>query len=206
MQEYKICDIAVDKVLFLSMKPSFTHWKTNLIHSQAQVGVYQSLQRLTTILFYKRNGRYAWNESQLMLDVQARIFGVQHVQVWFPVWSDAWSYDFETHWQLICPRQCSTKTYQLQMRKKHPNSLSQEIVYCRSCRRWVWIDEGNSVFDCHWLPACTKKEVSLFSGRPGWDWWSGFLKRWPKLVSQILQHLTTRRAIFAKPTTISGFF
>ena len=32
-------------------------------------------------------------------------------------------------------------------------------------------------------------------GKPGNDWWSGFMRRWPKLVERKPQHLPANRAM-----------
>ena len=84
----------------------------------------------------------------------------------------------------------------------------EEIVYC--CQVLQEIGYGltkeivsSIVID--YLHA-QKRDHPFASGRPGWDWWSGFLKRWPKLVSGKAQHLSTKRASSANPTTISGIF
>ena len=48
-----------------------------------------------------------------------------------------------------------------------------------------------------------KRDHPFASGRPRLDWWSRFLKSGQSLKSQ---HLSTKRASSANPTTISGFF
>ena len=45
-----------------------------------------------------------------------------------------------------------------------------------------------------------------FKEKPGYDWWAGFLKRWPQLVERKPQHLSKKRAEGANYETIHGFF
>ena len=44
-----------------------------------------------------------------------------------------------------------------------------------------------------------------FKEKPGYDWWTGFLKRWPKLAERKPQHLSQKRAEGANYETIHGF-
>ena len=45
-----------------------------------------------------------------------------------------------------------------------------------------------------------------FKEKPGYDWWAGFLKRWPQLAERKPQHLSKKRAEGANYETIHGFF
>lgn len=42
--------------------------------------------------------------------------------------------------------------------------------------------------------------------KPGYDWWVGFLKRWPKLSERKPQHLSRKRAEGANRETVDAFF
>lgn len=45
-----------------------------------------------------------------------------------------------------------------------------------------------------------------FKDKPGFDWWKGFLKRWPKLAERKAQHLSRKRAEGASHETVQNFF
>ena len=44
-----------------------------------------------------------------------------------------------------------------------------------------------------------------FKGCPGYEWWKGFMKRWPTLTERKPQHLARKRA-GANEETIKSFF
>ena len=45
-----------------------------------------------------------------------------------------------------------------------------------------------------------------FKDKTGYNWWTGFLKRWPKLSERKPQHLSRKRAEGANHETIYAFF
>ena len=45
-----------------------------------------------------------------------------------------------------------------------------------------------------------------FKEKPGYDWWVGFMKRWPRLAERKPQHLSRKRAEGANYETIRSFF
>ena len=45
-----------------------------------------------------------------------------------------------------------------------------------------------------------------FKEKLGYDWWGGFLKRWPQLSERKPQHLSRKRAEGANRETIEAFF
>ena len=45
-----------------------------------------------------------------------------------------------------------------------------------------------------------------FKVKPGYDWWKGFLKRWPQLTERKAQSLSKKRAEGANRNTLEEFF
>ena len=45
-----------------------------------------------------------------------------------------------------------------------------------------------------------------FKIKPGYDWWMGFLKRWPQLVERKARSLSKKRAEGANRETLEQFF
>lgn len=45
-----------------------------------------------------------------------------------------------------------------------------------------------------------------FNDTPGWDWWKGFRKRWPKLVERQPQHLPKQRAACGNRKAVQKWF
>lgn len=58
---------------------------------------------------------------------------------------------------------------------------------------------------CHFLKD-QKRENPFKDGIPGYDWWEGFLGRWPSLRERKPQHLSARRATAANPETLDSWF
>ena len=52
----------------------------------------------------------------------------------------------------------------------------------------------------------TIKRPHPFKGCPGYEWWKGFMKRWPTLTERKPQHLSQKRAESANEETIKSFF
>jgi hypothetical protein len=52
----------------------------------------------------------------------------------------------------------------------------------------------------------TIKRPHPFKGCPGYEWWKGFMKRWPTLTERKPQHLSRKRAEAANEETIKSFF
>jgi hypothetical protein len=84
----------------------------------------------------------------------------------------------------------------------------EEIVYCCQVLQEIGFGLTKEVVSAVVIDylQTKKREHPFANGQPGWDWWNGFQKRWPKLVSRKSQHLPKNRATAANPVNIAGFY
>ena len=86
------------------------------------------------------------------------------------------------------------------------NSL---LIYCAdftgSPRNWFWTDKS-ACWTCRGGVSAKGLKTTPFQEKPGYDWWVGFMKRWPRLAERKPQHLPRKRAERANYETIRGFF
>ena len=84
----------------------------------------------------------------------------------------------------------------------------EEIVYCCQALQEIGFGLTKEIVSSiviDFLHA-RRRQHPFASGRPGWDWWKGFLKRWPKRVSRKSQHLSTKRVTSVNSATIAGYY
>ena len=83
----------------------------------------------------------------------------------------------------------------------------EEVVYCRLVLQEIGFGLNKDTIAAVVVDYLqhNRREYPFSEGQPGWYWWQGFLKRWPKLHPRKCQHLSVKRATAANTTTMNDF-